>query len=418
MKPPAFVDFEARSRADIKKVGGRNYSEHPSTDVICAVYHDERGKVWEWTHRDDPAPMLRRRPRVLASHGPFDQHIWRRLGWPQPDRWIDTSHLARVAGFPSAKLEWLGANLLGVPKDMEGNALTLKQSQPKQYYGTAYEEAYAAERARRKALAKEHQARTGEKLKVPAQEVKLAVMAQLEGHPPGEIPDDTLARILEYCAIDVDLLSRLWFEYLADWEDCDLPGVEAADIAMNVRGIPFDRELAELLLAADECLAEQALEAAGVARTVVNSGPQMKAALAALGCHVDDIQKDTLQGILDHAREEGTDPGVVRLIEARQATSSIAAGKLRAGLLLCSPDGRLRDTCVNYGAHTGRWAGRGMQLQNLAKGNVLDIDATIALLKANRLEAVRLVKGEGYRTMPLESKDINTLTRACLMTAS
>ena len=30
-----FVDFETRSEADLKKVGGILYSEHPSTDILC-----------------------------------------------------------------------------------------------------------------------------------------------------------------------------------------------------------------------------------------------------------------------------------------------------------------------------------------------------------------------------------------------
>jgi hypothetical protein len=69
---------------------------------------------------------------------------------------------------------------------------------------------------------------------------------------------------------------------------------------------------------------------------------------------------------------------------------SIAAGKLRAGLLRCSTDGRMRDNTRYYGAHTGRWSGQGLQMQNMAAGADIDVEATIALLKAGRLEAVYL----------------------------
>jgi DNA polymerase len=55
------------------------------------------------------------------------------------------------------------------------------------------------------------------------------------------------------------------------------------------------------------------------------------------------------------------------LADARKALASIARGKLLAGLARVHADGRMRDTLVYYGAHTGRWSGRGMQLHNLPR---------------------------------------------------
>ena len=371
MTPLVFGDFESRSRADLKKIGGRNYAEHPTTEPLCCVMlvRTEAGDEWiEWARGDAP-PSLPPVFDLVAHNGVnFDRHLWARLGWPSPRRHIDTMQLAKVGGFPSAKLEWLAESLLGISKDMAGNKLTLSLS--------------AVSRAKK----------TLGQYRTP-------------------ITPAILERVIAYCRTDVEIMARLYDEHLADWLDCDLPGLEEAERACNDRGIAFDRELAEMLIAADECLGEQACAAAGVDAATVRSPVKFRAALHALGCFVPDATADTLEGVLP-----GATPAVAALIRARQATSSIAAGKLRAGLLRCSPDGRLRDNTTYMGAHTGRWSGVGMQLQNMAAGNVLDIDASIALLEAGELACVRIVDGAPVRHA-LEAGDVNTLTRACLRSA-
>lgn len=364
-RPLIFVDFETRSKADLKKIGGRLYAEHPSTEVLCAVLCGGLGSRDEWHELSGQALRL---PEHLVAgtfdavaHNAigFDRHIWHRLGWPEPATWIDTAELARVAGFPEASLEWLGANLCGVPKDIEGNKLTLSLSR--------------VSRAKK-------------------------TLGQLPAVTP-----EILARVVQYCRADVELMVKLYREHLAVWRDSDLEGLEAADRAVIDRGVCFDRELAELLLDADECLRDAALEAAGVTETAELGPIKLKARLAALGVAVDDCTADTLDAVLAETTARLKDPELGRpgsddpdlekinaLITARQALSSIAAGKLRAGLLRCSSDGRLRDNTRYYGAHTGRWSGSGMQLQNMAAGADIDVEATIALLREGRLEAVYL----------------------------
>jgi DNA polymerase len=364
--PLIFCDFETRSRADLKKIGGRLYAEHPSTEVLCAVLgacyepHEPRG-YQEWS----PLTLVGGYPEQslaetfepgefdAVAHNAigFDRHIWRRLGWPEPRQWIDTAELARVAGFPEASLEWLGANLCGVPKDLEGNKLTIGLS-------------------------------------------RVSRAKKTKGQLP-EVTPEILARVVQYCRADVELMVKLYREHLAVWRDSDLEGLEAADRAVIDRGVCFDRELAETLLLADECLRDAALEAAGVTETAELGPIKLKARLLELGVCVDDCTADTLEDVLNgntHKVLPENVPAVRALITARQALSSIAAGKLRAGLLRCSRDGRIRDNTRYYGAHTGRWSGSGMQLQNMAAGADIDVEATIELLNSGRLEAVYLEK--------------------------
>jgi len=359
-----FVDFETRSRANLKKIGGRCYAEHPSTEVLCAVLTNGNGYTdsWEvWTGGPPPRLACMPVPFDVCAHNAigFDRHIWRRLGWPEPRRWADTAELARVAGFPEASLEWLGSNLCGHPKDLEGSKLTIGLS-------------------------------------------RLSRAKKTLGQLPTVTPA-ILERVVAYCRSDVELMVRLYREHLAPWEDSDLDGVGAADRATIDRGVCLDRDLAETLLLADSCLRDEALEAAGVKATAELSPAQLRARFASLGEPVDDCTADTIEalkatceGILGLGPEWSTPKElercrqIVALCTARQALSSIAAGKLRAGLLRCSGDGRLRDSTRYYGAHTGRWAGAGMQLQNMAAGAAIDVEATIELLNQGRLEAVYL----------------------------
>jgi len=362
---PAFVDFETRSRADLKKIGGRRYAEHPSTRVVCGVYRRPLDGEWltqEWIP-GDPPPWFAPGPCVAHNAMTFDRHMWRKLGWPEPERWIDTAELARVAGYSSAKLEWLAENLLGAEKDMQGNALTRALSKPKQYYGAALAERLEESKAAWKA----ERAARGGKERLPTARLEASLVAELDAacEAPAPIPAETLAKVVAYCRLDVELMAALFDGFLGQWLDSDLPGLEAADRALNDRGICFDRDLARLLVDVSEAMGAQALERAGVSAEVVNSPAQLRGALAALGVSIDNAQADTLEALLKG-------PALLEqarlIIEARQATASIAAGKLKAGLARCSPDGRLRDNRTPYGAHTGRWAGKGMQLDNLSKG--------------------------------------------------
>ena len=54
-------------------------------------------------------------------------------------------------------------------------------------------------------------------------------------------------------------------------------------------------------------------------------------------------------------------------IQLRLSTAKSSVKKFSAFVENTSPDGRLRNQFVYYGAHTGRWSGRGVQPQNLTR---------------------------------------------------
>src|SRR5699024_9885411 len=66
-----------------------------------------------------------------------------------------------------------------------------------------------------------------------------------------------------------------------------------------------------------------------------------------------------------------------KALENRQTLALSAAKKYQAILHTAGTDNRVRGAFMYHGAHTGRWAGRGVQLQNLPRAQVKHPDAAI-----------------------------------------
>ena len=319
---PVLIDFESRSRANLKRVGGRNYWAHASTEALCCAWHDTSTGVHDVWRTGEPWPHA---GRVLAAHNAqgFDRFGAERLGFA-PAGWVDTSQLARVAGLPGA-LEALAERMGAPAKDKVASRFTVALStcrRPASITASAWAEMDDSDKH------------------------ALGVQAAYTA--------DAAARVAAYCALDVQILAEAWPQ-LQWWSQFD-QDARAVDTKVNDRGICFDRDLARALLASDAHNSE--LTIAGVAAEL--GWTPAKTALAARSpkqfCEATGLpnaQKATLEGC-EHP-----------LARARDALASIARGKLEAGLALVGTDGRLRDTHRYYGAHTGRWSGKGMQLQNM-----------------------------------------------------
>ncbi len=319
------LDFESRSRAKLKSVGGRNYWTDPSTEAVCCVlYEVESGRWSRWLPGEAP-PRL----DVAVAHNwtGFDRFAAAACGFT----WragLDSAQYARRAGLPGA-LDALGKRWYGVEKDKAGNRLTLSLSQPSRAAAT-------------------------------------------KGDMPPIAP--VLDRVVAYCASDVEIMANAW-PRLAPWADVDA-GVPEVDRVINDRGLALDVELLEavrdlLERYQDRVVADVADELWATPAEVRRDArsPVRFAALTGL----PNAQKETIQAEVERCALAGET--VHPLTRARAALASIIAGKVTAGLGRVSPDGRLRDTLLYYGGHTGRWSGKGMQLQNLTRTPEFDGDA-------------------------------------------
>jgi DNA polymerase len=66
-------------------------------------------------------------------------------------------------------------------------------------------------------------------------------------------------------------------------------------------------------------------------------------------------------------------PTAKQALELRGQLSKSSVSKLDAIVARTAQDGRLRNSYQYHKAHTGRWAGEGVQLQNLVRGNIEDV---------------------------------------------
>src|SRR5262249_59880126 len=133
-------------------------------------------------------------------------------------------------------------------------------------------------------------------------------------------------------------------------------------------GFYIDRGLAEAAravapAAAPELDAELACITNG-AVTGVNQVGKLKKWLAEQSCAADTLDKAVIEELLE---KEDLPAQVRRVLELRQSGAQAAAKKITALLARCSDDGRIRGAFRYHGASTGRWAGNGVQPQNLKR---------------------------------------------------
>jgi DNA polymerase len=105
---------------------------------------------------------------------------------------------------------------------------------------------------------------------------------------------------------------------------------------------------------------------------------------------ISDLNKHTLPTILATTQ----DATVKRVIAIRQALAKTSVAKYDALLRSVCSDGRVRGMFRFYGANrTGRYAGQLVQLQNLPRNDLADLDLARQLVKAGDLDTLELMFG-------------------------
>ena len=149
------------------------------------------------------------------------------------------------------------------------------------------------------------------------------------------------------------------------------PEILALDRTINQRGIVFDTELARALIereaqeAADATRDLERLTEGAIQANHLRSPQHLLTWLRARDVQLPNLRRDTVQQVLENA--PALDPVVRQVLAARLVTSRVTAAKLESALAAAHDDGRLRDLLVYHKAHTGRWAGRGVQPHNLPR---------------------------------------------------
>jgi DNA polymerase len=118
-----------------------------------------------------------------------------------------------------------------------------------------------------------------------------------------------------------------------------------------------------------------------------NSLTQLKSWLSAeLDEEITKLDKDVLTSLLKSV----DDKTVLRVLRIRQETNKSSISKYTAILRALLPDGYVRGLMQFYGANTGRWSSKLVQLQNLLRNTLkgLDLDLSRNLICTRNIQAI------------------------------
>ncbi len=141
------------------------------------------------------------------------------------------------------------------------------------------------------------------------------------------------------------------------------------DLRNNLRGMQVDRVAIENLLAiVEQAFAKYHAELRALTNGAAETSSEVAAMLrwmAAQGIHLNNLDEET---VLEALKRKDYPPAVQRVLHIRQTLAFSSVKKLYAARAQSTPQGRLHDQYVYYGAHTALWNGQGVQPANLYKG--------------------------------------------------
>lgn len=341
-----FLDTETFSSVDLKKCGAYAYAEHADTEIMICTYafDDEDVRAWDST---DGSPMpddLRRglrhirrgRAKLVMQNGLLFDRLLMRECWGidiSPENIIDTMVCAFRHALPGS-LEKLC------------EVLQIEEDQAKDKRGKALIQRFC------KPTPKNYKIRRYTK----------------DTHPQ-EWKD-----FLSYAKSDISAMREVFHE-LPTWGNTAFENtVLAVDQRINDRGFFVDQSLANAAIRAVKWhkaeLQAEAMAKWGAGLTGAAFLPTLRELAPAF--EVLNAQKATLNDLLD---DEDLPDDARAIIEMRLGASSTASTKYNPLLLGLNADGRRRGTTQYCGAkRTWRWAGRGFQPQNLARGYFANYD--------------------------------------------
>ena len=170
------------------------------------------------------------------------------------------------------------------------------------------------------------------------------------------------------------------------------------DIRMNATGVGIDRQLVNGALTIDEenkkSLLEEAYELTGLSNP--NSRNQLLDWLNSnTNLELEKLTKDSVAAAMTDADDLAKK---VLTIRKKLAKSSVSKYEMMASAT--GNDGRLRGTLQFYGANrTGRWAGRLLQVQNLPRNYIVNLDIARDLVKASNRVGLGLLFGDVSDTL-------------------
>ena len=218
---------------------------------------------------------------------------------------------------------------------------------------------------------------------------QLAMFAETERVLPSDMPEKWKT-FKEYNIRDVEV-ERDIRKKLDRFETIEAEKeLYALDQKINDRGVLIDLDMAENAISIDveqtERLTRIYQEVTGLENP--NSLTDIKKYIRTkTSKEVKSITKNNLDKLQEEFRNY---PDIVTALEVRQALSKTSISKYKKMIESACRDSRVRGTLQFYGAGTGRWAGRLIQVQNLPQNHISDLDTARNVVKYGDLELLEI----------------------------
>lgn len=342
------IDFETRSKCNIRTAGAWRYSEDPSTQVLCAVYRIGNAAEKLWKVREDktfPQDLLEaiESGMILEAHNAeFERAIWKNVLIPSTDapeipisQWRCSAAKAAYCAIPRALGDAVDAMGLPARKDEEGKRVMMQLARPR----------------------------------------RISESNPKEFWEPEDVPEK-FEQLDSYCVDDVKSEHGL-SEFLPDLSDQE-QDLWFLDQKINERGFRVDVEnVQKILWCIDRLQEKMDAKTLEITKGELSSVRQRDAFLNyfrnygyvmpdATGATVQEwLKRDDLPDILQ------------TLLKHREIQSKTTTAKYKSMLERVCSDDTIKGTLKYHGSHTGRWSGIGVQPQNLPRGTEKDVDAVI-----------------------------------------
>lgn len=343
-----WLDFETYCDLDIKKVGSYKYIHHPSFTVWCCGYavDDKPIDIWKINTlmEDDLKCNLHdNKTKIYAHNAEFEYQVLKKLGYNiDLKRFVDTMALAGTYGYPLNLDKFVKA--IGLPhgKTAGNTRLINKLCKPQ----------------------------------------KKTIKNPTGRWYPDTAPDD-FQLLYNYCKQDVnimrDAVALLPKNTLSSLEQY----VWGHTVIQNERGVKVDRKsIKNIVMALKTFKAQGELKLYQISDGKISAAKQVakiKDFLWTKGVKIPNLQKDTVEIWLNKVI-----PNECRdILKLRQQLAHSSVAKFDKMLHMVEDDGRIRGNLAYHAAHTGRWAGRGIQIHNLPRAGHINPEQVLEIFNNN-----------------------------------
>lgn len=353
----ATIDFETRSEVDVRAVGAYKYAQHPSTILLSLAYNltgDPLDTVL-WTPEDgEPEELfdyIAAGGLVEAHNSMFEYCVWHfvcvgKMLWPEaPLEQFRCSMAKAHANAIPGSLDRAGQAMgLDIQKDKRGKDLLKKLSQPQKLTKNNTEK-WNNDPVLLQGLYDYN---------IVDVDSEMMLSSSLDPLPPKEVDVWLLDQRMNWHGVYIDI---------------DAVNSTLAILAQAVK--KYEHELKELT---------------GGVVTTANQRDRIIDWCMEQGFGIPGLTKQDVEKAL---KKRNIPDNVKRVLEIRQLLGKSSTAKYKKMLSQVADDGRVHEVLVYHKAHTGRWGGAGIQVQNLPRPTLdEDPEFLVQLLKTGSLEEV------------------------------